>query len=33
MSSQVKSALGIFSEGKEHDCDSFMSGTSVLCES
>jgi len=33
MSSQVKSALRKFSEGKDHGCDSFMSGTSVLYES
>jgi len=33
ISSQVKSALGNFSEGKDHDCDSFMSDESVLYKS
>jgi len=33
MSSQVKSALRKFSEGKDHDCDSFMSDISVLYKS
>jgi len=33
ISSQVKSALRQFSEGKDHDCDSFMSGASVLYKS
>ena len=30
ISSQVKSALRKFGEGKDHDCDSFMSDVSVL---
>jgi len=30
ISSQVKLALSKFSEGKDHDCDSFMSDVSVL---
>jgi len=33
ISSQVKSALRKFSEGKNHDCDSFLSDVSVLCKS
>jgi len=33
ISSQVKSTLRKFSEGKDHDCDSFMSGASVLYKS
>jgi len=33
MPSQVKSALRKFSEGKDHDCDSFMSDVSVLYKS
>jgi len=32
-SSQVKSALRKFREGKDHDCDSFMSDVSVLYKS
>ena len=31
--SQVKSALRKFREGKDHDCDSFMSDVSVLYKS
>ena len=30
ISSQVKSALRKFSEGKDNDCDSFVSDASVL---
>jgi len=30
---QVKSALRKFSEGKDHDCDSFLSDVSVLYKS
>jgi len=30
---QVKSALRKFSEGKDHDCDSFMSDVPVLYKS
>jgi len=30
---QFKSALRKFSEGKDHDCDSFMSDVSVLYKS
>jgi len=33
ISSQVKLALRKFSEGKDHDCDSFMSDVSVLYKS
>ena len=33
ISSQVKSALRKFSEGKDNDCDSFMSDVSVLYKS
>jgi len=33
ISSQVKSALRKFSEGKDHDCDSFMSDVPVLYKS
>jgi len=33
MSSQVKSTLRKLSEGKDHDCDSFMSDVSVLYKS
>jgi len=33
ISSQVKSALRKFSEGKDNDCDSFMSDVSVLYQS
>jgi len=33
ISSQVKSALRKFSEGKYHDCDSLMSDVSVLYKS
>jgi len=33
ISSQVKSALRKFSEGKDHDCDSFMSDVFVLYKS
>jgi len=33
MPSQVKSALRKFSEGKDDECDSFMSDVSVLCKS
>ena len=33
ISSQVKSALRKFSEGRDHDCDSFMSDVSVLYKS
>jgi len=33
ISSQLKSALRKFSEGKDHDCDSFMSDVSVLYKS
>jgi len=33
ISSQVKSALRKFSEGKDHDCDSFMSDGPVFYKS
>jgi len=33
ISSQAKSALKKFSEGKDHDCDSFMSDVLVLYKS
>jgi len=33
ISSQVKSTSRKFSEGKDHDCDSFMSDVSVLYKS
>jgi len=33
ISSQVKSALRKFSEGKDHDCDLLMSDVSVLYKS
>jgi len=33
ISRQVKSALRKFSEGRDHDCDSFMSDVSVLYKS
>jgi len=33
ISSQVKSALRKFSEGKDHDCNSFMPDLSVLYKS
>jgi len=33
ISSQVKSALRKFSEGRDHDCDSFMSDGPVLYKS
>jgi len=33
LNQQVKSALRKFSEGKDHDCDSFMSDVPVLYKS
>jgi len=33
ITSHVKSALRKFSEGKDHDCDSYMSDVSVLYKS
>jgi len=33
ISSQVESALRKFREGKDHDCDSFMSDVSALYKS